>query len=123
MGNKEHLTAQVIAGEWGSLDRFAESHGISPASTKMVIYVDGAKSRPVMEAMLKYGYLQLLAFEKWLKQKDMSYSFFLAEHGLNPVDLIFAIRNIDPKPAIRKLLMREGFSYGDFYSLTRRAEG
>ncbi len=47
MGRIEHITTQQIIGEWGSINKFASSHGVSPASTKMVIYVDGAKSRPV----------------------------------------------------------------------------
>ena len=45
MGRIEHITTQQIIGEWASIENFASSHGVSPASTKMVIYVDGANRR------------------------------------------------------------------------------
>jgi hypothetical protein len=74
MGRIEHTTTQQIIGEWGSIENFASSHGVSPASTKMVIYVDGAKSRPVEEALRKYGYLNLLRFEKELRKRGQTFS-------------------------------------------------
>ena len=61
---------------------------MSPASTKMVIYVEGAKSRPVEEALRKYGYLNLLRFEKELKKRGQTFSGYVAADGLNPVELI-----------------------------------
>ena len=39
IGRIEHITTQQIIGEWGSINKFASSHGVSPASTKMVIYM------------------------------------------------------------------------------------
>ena len=79
MGRIEHITTQQIIGEWGSINKFASSHGVSPASTKMVIYVDGAKSRPVEEALKKYGYLNLLRFEKELRKRGQTFSGYLEE--------------------------------------------
>nr|NIW13027.1 hypothetical protein [Candidatus Thorarchaeota archaeon] len=92
MGRIEHITTQQIIGEWGSINNFANSHGVSPASTKTVIYVDGAKSRPVEEAFKKYGYLNLLRFEKELRRRGKTFSEYLAEDGFNPVELIETIR-------------------------------
>ena len=33
MGRIEHITTQQIIGEWGSIEKFAASHGVSSAST------------------------------------------------------------------------------------------
>lgn len=108
MGRIEHITTQQIIGEWGSIDKFALSHGVSPASTKMVIYVDGAKSRPVEEAMRKYGYLNLLRFEKELRKRGQTFSGYLAEDGLNPVELIETLRMKEAHPEVVSGLKRDG---------------
>lgn len=108
MGRIEHITTQQIIGEWGSIDKFALSHGVSPASTKMVIYVDGAKSRPVEEAMRKYGYLNLLRIEKELRKRGRTFSDYLQEDGLNPVEVIETIRMKEAHPEVVSGLKREG---------------
>jgi hypothetical protein len=109
MGRIEHITTQQIIGEWGSINNFASSHGISPASTKMVIYVDGAKSRPVEEALRKYGYLNLLHFEKELRKRGQTFSDYLAEDGLNPVELIETLRMKEIHPAVLLGLKQRGY--------------
>ena len=109
MGRIEHITTQQIIGEWGSINNFASSHGVSPASTKMVIYVDGAKSRPVEEAFKKYGYLNLLRFEKELRRRGQTFSEYLAEDGLNPVELIETIRMKEIHPEVLSGLKRRGY--------------
>jgi hypothetical protein len=109
MGRIEHITTQQIIGEWGSIENFASSHGVSPASTKMVIYVDGAKSRPVEDALRKYGYLNLLRFEKELRKRGQTFSGYLAEDGLNPVELIETLRMKETHPAVVSGLKRKGF--------------
>jgi len=108
MGKIEHITTQQIIGEWGSLNKFASSHGVSPASTKMVIYVDGAKSRPVEDAMRKYGYLNLLRFEKELRKRGQTFSGYLAEDGLNPVELIETLRMKGEHPEVVSGLKHKG---------------
>lgn len=118
MGRIEHITTQQIIGEWGSIDKFALSHGVSPASTKMVIYVDGAKSRPVEEAMRKYGYLNLLRFEKELRKRGQTFSGYLAEDGLNPVELIETLRMKDAHPEVVSGLKRDGI-----WGLLERGQG
>lgn len=109
MGRIEHITTQQIIGEWGSINKFASSHGVSPASTKMVIYVDGAKSRPVEEALKKYGYLNLLRFEKELRKRGQTFSDYLAEDGLNPVELIETLRMKEIHPEVLLGLKRRGY--------------
>ncbi len=109
MGRIEHITTQQIIGEWGSINKFASSHGVSPASTKMVIYVDGAKSKPVEEALRKYGYLNLLRFEKELRKRGQTFSEYLAEDGLNPVELIETIRMKEIHPEVLSGLKRRGY--------------
>jgi hypothetical protein len=109
MGRIEHITTQQIIGEWGSINKFASSHGVSPASTKMVIYVDGAKSRPVEEALRKYGYLNLLRFEKELRKRGQTFSGYLEEDGLNPVELIETIRMKEIHPEVHSGLKRRGY--------------
>ncbi len=109
MGRIEHITTQQIIGEWGSINNFASSHGVSPASTKMVIYVDGAKSRPVEEALRKYGYLNLLHFEKELRKRGQTFSDYLAEDGLNPVELIETLRMKEIHPAVLSGLKQRGY--------------
>ncbi|MEQ9619868.1 MAG: hypothetical protein RIG61_11945 [Deltaproteobacteria bacterium] len=109
MGRIEYITTQQIIGEWGSIENFASSHGVSPASTKMVIYVDGAKSRPVEDALRKYGYLNLLRFEKELKKRGQTFSGYLAEDGLNPVELIETLRMKEAHPDVVTGLKRNGF--------------
>ena len=109
MGRIEHITTQQIIGEWGSINKFASSHGVSPASTKMVIYVDGAKSRPVEEALRKYGYLNLLHFEKELRRRGQTFSDYLAEDGLNPVELIETLRMKEIHPQVLLGLKRRGY--------------
>jgi very-short-patch-repair endonuclease len=109
MGRIEHITTQQIIGEWGSINKFASSHGVSPASTKMVIYVDGAKSRPVEEALRKYGYLNLLHFEKELRKRGQTFSDYLAEGGLNPVELIETLRMKEIHPEVLLGLKRRGY--------------
>ena len=109
MGRIEHITTQQIIGEWGSIGKFASSNGVSPASTKMVIYVDGAKSRPVEEALKKYGYLNLLRFEKELRKRGETFSDYLAEDGLNPVELIETIRMKAVHPEVLSGLKRRGY--------------
>jgi len=109
MGRIEHITTQQIIGEWGSINKFASSHGVSPASTKMVIYVDGAKSRPVEEALRKYGYLNLLHFEKELRKRGQTFSDYLAEDGLNPVELIETLRMKEIHPEVLLGLKRRGY--------------
>ena len=109
MGRIEHITTQQIIGEWGSINNFASSHGVSPASTKMVIYVDGAKSKPVEEALKKYGYLNLLRFEKELRRRGQTFSEYLAEDGLNPVELIETIRMKEIHPEVLSGLKRRGY--------------
>jgi len=109
MGRIEHITTQQIIGEWGSINKFANSHGVSPASTKMVIYVDGAKSRPVGEALRKYGYLNLLHFEKELRKRGHTFSDYLAEDGLNPVELIETLRMKEIHPKVLSGLKRRGY--------------
>ena len=109
MGRIEHITTQQIIGEWGSINNFASSHGVSPASTKMVIYVDGAKSKPVEEALKKYGYLNLLRFEKELRKRGQTFSEYLAEDGLNPVELIETIRMKEIHPEVLSGLKRRGY--------------
>ncbi|GJM14821.1 MAG: hypothetical protein DHS20C13_01480 [Thermodesulfobacteriota bacterium] len=109
MGRIEHITTQQIIGEWGSINKFASSHGVSPASTKMVIYVDGAKSRPVEEALRKYGYLNLLHFEKELRKRGQTFSDYLAEDGLNPVELIETIRMKEIHPEVLSGLKQRGY--------------
>ena len=109
MGRIEHITTQQIIGEWGSINNFASSHGVSPASTKMVIYVDGAKSRPVEEALRKYGYLNLLRFEKELRKRGQTFSDYLAEDGLNPVELIETLRMKEIHPAVLLGLKQRGY--------------
>lgn len=109
MGRIEHITTQQIIGEWGSINKFASSHGVSPASTKMVIYVDGAKSRPVEEALRKYGYLNLLRFEKELRKRGQTFSGYLQEDGLNPVELIETIRMKEIHPEVLSGLKRRGY--------------
>lgn len=109
MGRIEHITTQQIIGEWGSINKFANSHGVSPASTKMVIYVDGAKSRPVEEALRKYGYLNLLHFEKELRKRGHTFSDYLAEDGLNPVELIETLRMKEIHPKVLSGLKRRGY--------------
>ena len=108
MGRIEHITTQQIIGEWGSIENFAASHGVSPASTKMVIYVDGAKSRPVEEALRKYGYLNLLRFEKELRRRGQTFSGYVATDGLNPVELIETLRMKEPHPEVVTGLKRSG---------------
>lgn len=93
MARREHITSQQIIGEWGSLENFANAHSISPASTKLVIYVEGAKSRPVEQVLKKYGYWNLLTFEKALREKDSSFSEYIEKSGLNPVELIDTLRH------------------------------
>ena len=109
MGRIEHITTQQIIGEWGSIENFAASHGVSPASTKMVIYVEGAKSRPVEEALRKYGYLNLLRFEKELKKRGQTFSGYVAEDGLNPVELIETLRMKETHPDVVAGLKDGGF--------------
>ena len=109
MGRIEHITTQQIIGEWGSIENFASSHGVSPASTKMVIYVDGAKSRPVEDVLRKYGYLNLLRFEKELRKRGQTFSGYLAEDGLNPVELIETLRMKETHPEVVTGLKRNGF--------------
>ncbi len=109
MGRIEHITTQQIIGEWGSINKFASSHGVSPASTKMVIYVDGAKSRPVEEALRKYGYLNLLHFEKELRKRGETFSDYLLEDGLNPVELIETLRMKEIHPEVLSGLKRRGY--------------
>lgn len=109
MGRIEHITTQQIIGEWGSIENFAASHGVSPASTKMVIYVDGAKSRPVEEALRKYGYLNLLRFEKELKKRGQTFSGYVATDGLNPVELIETLRMKETHRDVVTGLKRNGF--------------
>lgn len=109
MGRIEHITTQQIIGEWGSISKFASSNGVSPASTKMVIYVDGAKSRPVEEALKKYGYLNLLRFEKELRKRGDTFSNYLQEDGLNPVELIETIRMKEIHPEVLSGLKRRGY--------------
>jgi len=109
MGRIEHITTQQIIGEWGSINKFASSHGVSSASTKMVIYVDGAKSRPVEEALRKYGYLNLLRFEKELRKRGQTFSGYLQEDGLNPVELIETIRMKEIHPEVLSGLKRRGY--------------
>jgi len=109
MGRIEHITTQQIIGEWGSINKFASSHGVSPASTKMVIYVDGAKSRPVEEALRKYGYLNLLRFEKELRKRGQTFSGYLQEDGLNPVELIETIRMKEIHPEVLSGLKQRGY--------------
>lgn len=108
MGRIEHITTQQIIGEWGSIENFAASHGVSPASTKMVIYVDGAKSRPVEEALRKYGYLNLLRFEKELRRRGQTFSGYVAADGLNPVELIETLRMKEPHPEVVTGLKESG---------------
>lgn len=108
MGRIEHITTQQIIGEWGSIENFAASHGVSPASTKMVIYVDGAKSRPVEEALRKYGYLNLLRFEKELRRRGQTFSGYVATDGLNPVELIETLRMKEPHPEVVTGLKKSG---------------
>lgn len=108
MGRIEHITTQQIIGEWGSIENFAASHGVSPASTKMVIYVDGAKSRPVEDALRKYGYLNLLRFEKELKKRGQTFSGYVASDGLNPVELIETLRMKEEHPGVVTELKRSG---------------
>ena len=109
MGRIEHITTQQIIGEWASIENFASSHEVSPASTKMVIYVDGAKSRPVEDALRKYGYLNLLRFEKELRKRGQTFSGYLAEDGLNPVELIETLRMKETHPDVVSGLKRKGF--------------
>ncbi len=109
IGRIEHITTQQIIGEWGSINKFASSHGVSPASTKMVIYVDGAKSRPIEEALRKYGYLNLLRFEKELRKRGQTFSDYLQEDGLNPVELIETIRIKEIHPEVLSGLKRRGY--------------
>ncbi len=109
MGRIEHITTQQIIGEWGSIENFAASHGVSPASTKMVIYVEGAKSRPVEEALRKYGYLNLLRFEKELKKRGQTFSGYVAADGLNPVELIETLRMKETHPDVVAGLKDGGF--------------
>jgi len=108
MGRIEHITTQQIIGEWGSIENFAASHGVSPASTKMVIYVDGAKSRPVEEVLRKYGYLNLLRFEKELRRRGQTFSGYVAADGLNPVELIETLRMKEPHPEVVTGLKESG---------------
>ena len=108
MGRIEHITTQQIIGEWGSIENFAASHGVSPASTKMVIYVDGAKSRPVEDALRKYGYLNLLRFEKELRRRGQTFSGYVAADGLNPVELIETLRMKEPHPEVVTGLKKSG---------------
>ncbi len=107
MGRIEHITSQQIIGEWGSLDKFASSHGVSPASTKMVIYVDGAKSRPVEEALRGYGYLNLLRFEKELKKRGVTFDEYLEAEEVNPVRLIETIRMKETHPEVVEQLKKK----------------
>ena len=109
MGRIEHITTQQIIGEWGSIENFAASHGVSPASTKMVIYVDGAKSRPVEEVLRKYGYLNLLRFEKELRKRGQTFSGYVATDGLNPVELIETLRMKETHPDVVTGLKKNGF--------------
>jgi hypothetical protein len=109
MGRIEHITTQQIIGEWGSIENFAASHGVSPASTKMVIYVDGAKSRPVEEVFRKYGYLNLLRFEKELRKRGQTFSGYVATDGLNPVELIETLRMKESHPDVVTGLKKNGF--------------
>lgn len=109
MGRIEHITTQQIIGEWGSIENFAASHGVSPASTKMVIYVDGAKSRPVEEVLRKYGYLNLLRFEKELRKRGQTFSGYVATDGLNPVELIETLRMKESHPDVVTGLKKNGF--------------
>ena len=108
MGRIEHITTQQIIGEWGSIENFAASHGVSPASTKMVIYVDGAKSRPVEEVLRKYGYLNLLRFEKELRKRGQTFSGYVATDGLNPVELIETLRMKETHPEVVTGLKKSG---------------
>ncbi|MGH7849377.1 MAG: hypothetical protein ACREOP_03685, partial [Thermodesulfobacteriota bacterium] len=109
MGRIEHITTQQIIGEWGSTENFAASHGVSPASTKMVIYVDGAKSRPVEEVLRKYGYQNLLRFEKELRKRGQTFSGSVATDGLNPVELIETLRMKETHPDVVTGLKKNGF--------------
>jgi hypothetical protein len=75
----------------------------------MVIYVDGAKSRPVEEALRKYGYLNLLHFEKELRKRGHTFSDYLAEGGLTPVELIETLRMKEIHPKVLSGLKRRGY--------------
>jgi hypothetical protein len=75
----------------------------------MVIYVDGAKSRPVEEALRKYGYLNLLRFEKELRKRGQTFSGYLQEDGLHPVELIETIRMKEIHPEVLSGLKRRGY--------------
>lgn len=109
MGRIEHITTQQIIGEWGSIEKFAASHGVSPASTKMVIYVEGARSRPVEDALRKYGYLNLLRFEKELRKRGRTFSDYVSGGALNPVELIETLRMKEAHPDVVTGLKRDGY--------------
>jgi hypothetical protein len=109
MGRIEHITTQQIIGEWGSIEKFAASHGVSPASTKMVIYVEGARSRPVEDALRKYGYLNLLRFEKELRKRGETFSDYVSGGGLNPVELIETLRMKEAHPNVVTGLKEDGY--------------
>ena len=100
---------QQIIGEWGSIEKFAASHGVSPASTKMVIYVEGARSRPVEDALRKYGYLNLLRFEKELRKRGETFSDYVSGGGLNPVELIETLRMKEAHPNVVTGLKEDGY--------------
>ncbi len=109
IGRIEHIKTQQIIGEGGSINKFASLYGVSPASKKMVVYVDGAKSRPVEEALRKYGYLNLLRFEKELRKRGQTFSDYLQEDGLNPVELIETVRMKEIHPEVLSGLKRSGY--------------
>jgi hypothetical protein len=74
-----------------------------------VIYVDGAKSRPVEEVLRKYGYLNLLRFEKELRKRGQTFSGYVATDGLNPVELIETLRMKESHPEVVTGLKKNGF--------------
>lgn len=108
MAEITHITSQQIIGEWGSVEKFAKDEGISAASVKMLIYVDGARSKPVRDAMDKYGYYNLLLFEKELKKRNQNFGQYLESSGLNPVDLIETLREKQHHPHVQTQLENDG---------------
>lgn len=109
MGRIEHVTTQQIIGEWGSVEKFASSNSISPASTKMVIYIEGARSLPVEKALSEHGYLSLLNFEKELKRRNKDFRAYVKETRLSPIDLIDTLRGKKRHRAVRARLEKDGF--------------
>ena len=61
------------------------------------------------EALRKYGYLNLLRFEKELKKRGQTFSGYVATDGLNPVELIETLRMKETHPDVVTGLKKGGF--------------